>query len=221
DEDAVSPGYGFDNNRRDRVRPFELNNLFGAGENFVCRFRFFIDAMVKLGNPKDSRDARLGSPAARVAGQRERARGAAVIRAITRADFVTPGEQTRDADCVLVRFGAAIGKEKRVNVTRSYLRELCTETGAHLSGHERIGVREHLRLFLDGANDSLVAMPDIDAHQLAVEVDVALIFRCPEVDALGARDGNRIHRGLGGPFEERVPATEFDDFFAGHGFSCY
>src|SRR5438067_7789217 len=89
-----------------------------------------------------------------------------------------------------------------------------------LCSHERICVRQYLRLLFDGADDSLVAVPDIDAHQLAVEVDEAFVFRRPEVDALGARDGNRIHRGLSGPFEECVPATEFNDLLTGHGFSC-
>jgi hypothetical protein len=60
---------------------------------------------------------------------------------------------------------------------------------------------------------------DVDAHQLAIKVDEAFAFRCPEINALRARHRNRIDSGLRGPFKERVAATEIDDFFAVHGFS--
>src|SRR6185369_17967093 len=59
-----------------------------------------------------------------------------------------------------------------------------------------------------------------DAHQLAVEVDEAFAFRRPKIDALGARDWNRIDSRLHGPFKESVFATEFDDLFARQVFSC-
>ena len=41
-------------------------------------------------------------------------------------------------------------------------------------------------LLADRANDALVAVADVDRHQLAVEVDEALALRRPEVNALGA-----------------------------------
>src|SRR5438132_2294700 len=113
-EYPVSPNNRLDNDRSDRIRSFELNNFFGAREYFLSSLCFLVDAVIKLRNTKDSGNPRLGGPAARIAGQRERPGGAAVIRAIARADFVTSGEQTRDADGVLVRFGATVGKEKRI-----------------------------------------------------------------------------------------------------------
>jgi hypothetical protein len=55
---------------------------------------------------------------------------------------------------------------------------------------------------------------DIHAHELAVEIDEAFAFGRPKIDALRARDGNRIDRSLGGPFKQSVAATEFDDLLA-------
>jgi hypothetical protein len=49
-------------------------------------------------------------------------------------------------------------------------------------------------------------VPDVDGHELAVEVDEALAFRRVEVNALGAGDGNGIDLRLRGPFVERVLA---------------
>ena len=59
-------------------------------------------------------------------------------------------------------------------------------------------------------------MPDVHAHQLAVEVDEALAFRRPEINALRARDRDRIHLRLRRPFEERVLLRERDHLLAGH-----
>jgi hypothetical protein len=81
---------------------------------------------------------------------------------------------------------------------------------------------------LDRAHDTFVAVPDIDAHQLAVEVDEALPFRCPEVDAFGARDRDWIDRRLHGPLVDRMTAREFNYLraaqgvnFGSHGRRCY
>jgi hypothetical protein len=69
-------------------------------------------------------------------------------------------------------------------------------------------------LIFDRLDHTLVAVPDVDAHELAVEVDEAFAFGRPEIDALCARDGNRIDSSLGGPFEESIAATELDDLLA-------
>ena len=66
-------------------------------------------------------------------------------------------------------------------------------------------------MLLDRAHDSWIAVADVDAHQLTVEVEIALAFRRPEIGALGARDGDRIHGALNGPLENRVTLGEGDD----------
>jgi len=61
-------------------------------------------------------------------------------------------------------------------------------------------------------------VPDVDAHELAVEIDEAFAFGRPKINTLRARDGNRIDSSLGGPFEESVATTELDDLLACHCF---
>ena len=194
--------------------PSSLQYLFGPRQHFFSRVRAFLNAMVEVGNAEDAGDARLRCPTARIASQRESARCSAVVRAIPCANLVTPGEHPRDADRVLVCLGAAVSEEEGIDVSGRNLRELHAQARAHVGGHERVGIGERRGLLLDCANHPLVAVSDVHAHQLAIEVDEALSFRRPEVDSLRARDGNRIHRGLCGPLEERVPAAEFDDLLA-------
>src|SRR5882724_362093 len=150
--------------------------------------------MVEVGDAKNAGDARLRRPAARIAGQREGARRSSVVRPVPCANLVTPAEHPRDANRIFVRLSAAVGEEEGVDVAGCDLRKLHAEARP------------------------LVAVPDVHAHQLAIEVDEALSFRRPEVDSLCPRDGNRFHRGLRGPLEERVPAAEIDDLLARHGF---
>ncbi len=126
------------------------------------------------------------------------------------------GEEARDLDGVLVGFGAAVGEEESVDVAGSNFGELRAETRARLGRHERIRIGKRRRLLADGLDDALVAVSDIDGHELAVEVDEALPFRRLEINSLGAGDGNGIDLRLRRPFIERVLAREVDDFFAGH-----
>ena len=95
---------------------------------------------------------------------------------------------------------------------------MATEARARLGGHEGVRVRQHLRLLLNRADDALVAVADVHAHQLAVEVDEALPFRRPEVDALRACHRNRIDLGLRRPLEERVLLRKRNHLVAGHRF---
>ena len=61
------------------------------------------------------------------------------------------------------------------------LRQLLAQPRARLGGHERIGVGQRRGLLLDRLDDARIAVADVDAHQLAVEVDEALAFGRPEV----------------------------------------
>ena len=143
-----------------------------------------------------------------------------MIRAITCADLVTSGEQPRDADRVFVRLGAAVGEEESVDIARRDLRQFCAQPRANVGGHKRVCIRQRLGLLLDRIDHAFIAVTDVHAHQLAVEIDEALAVRRIEIDAFRARDRNRIDSGLHGPFKERVLATEFDDLFARQLFSC-
>src|SRR5579864_8912307 len=87
---------------------------------------------------------------------------------------------------------APVGKEKGVDVARRDFSELRAEPGAHFGRHEGIGVRESLNLLFNGGDETFVTVSDVDGHELAVEIDVALAFGSVEVNSLGASDGNGV-----------------------------
>ena len=92
-----------------------------------------------------------------------------------------------------------------------------SETRTRLVRHERVRVGERLSLLFDRVDHALVAVADVDAHQLRVEVEPAFSFRREEAAPFRSRDGDRIDRRLRGPLEERVLLGEVNDFLAGHG----
>jgi hypothetical protein len=57
-------------------------------------------------------------------------------------------------------------------------------------------------------------MTDVDAHQLAVEVDETLPFRRVKIDAFRMRNRNRIDSSLRGPFKQCMTAAEFNNLLA-------
>ena len=84
--------------------------------------------------------------------------------------------------------------------------------GAHRrGGGRRRDVADLLHLRLDGVDDALVAVADVDAHELRVEVHVALAVGVPEVDALGVVHDQRLDRALRRPLVERGLAREVED----------
>src|SRR5262249_30188568 len=110
-----------------------------------------------------------------------------------------------------------VGEEEGIDVARRDLGELHAKPRAHLGGRGRPGVRERGCLLGDRADDALVAVTDVDAHQLAVEVDEALALGRPEVDSFRTGDGYRVHGRLRRPLVDRVAPTELDHLFAGEG----
>jgi hypothetical protein len=150
-----------------------------------------LDAVIRIEHVDDAGHARLGaqrrgSPVSVIA-----AGGAAVIRAIAREDLVAAGVHR----AILIAFSFASAPplvKKKTSMSPGVISASFAQPRARLGRHERVGVGERRRLLLDRADDALVAVADVHAHQLAVEVDEALAFRRPEVDALRARDRNRI-----------------------------
>ena len=161
--------------------------------------------------------AGFGRPAARIAGERDRAVGRAVVAAVADEDLVAAGEQARGLDRVLVGFGAAERVEEGVEVAGHEFGKAQREARADLGRHAGVGVGERRGLVLDRLDDLRVRMPDVDAHELAVEVDPALALGTVEVDALGARDGNRVDLRGGAPREEAVLHARVDHLARGHG----
>src|SRR3954465_3097177 len=77
--------------------------------------------------------------------------------------------------------------------------------------HERVGVRQLFRLRLNRRDHAPIAVADVHAHQLRVEVDVALAVGRVEVDALSALDRDGVDGRLRGPLVKRVFARKRDD----------
>jgi hypothetical protein len=130
---------------------------------------------------------------------------------------VATGEGAGDADGVLVGFRAAEGEEEAVQIAGGELSQHLSDTCADRRGHAGAGVDQLVGLTLDGVDDALVAVADVDAHELRVHVDVALAVGVPEVDAFAAHHGDRIDAGLRGPREDGVAPGQRDDLFRGHG----
>ena len=200
-QDPVGAAHGLEKERRDRLRALELDDLLEHGERVGCGVPAARHAMVRVEHVHDAGHAGLGAPAPGVAGQRHRAMRSAVVRTVAREDLVPAGVSARDLDRVLVGVSAAVGEEEHVDVARRELGELGAQPPAHLGRHERVRVRHGRGLLLDRRDDAVVAVSGVDAHQLAVEVEIALAVGSPEVDALRARHRDGIDRPLGRPLE--------------------
>ena len=173
--------------------------------------------MIRVEHPHHARNPRLNRPSARIARKADRARRRAVIRAITREDLVASGEKARDLDGVLVGFRAAVRKEEGVNIARSDLCQLHPQPRPRFRRHERIGISQRRCLLRNGLDDPLIAVSNVHRHQLAVEVDEALPFRRPEINALSPRHRDGIDFGLRRPLIQCVFLSKIDHLLAGHG----
>ena len=176
------------------VGPFELDDFLEVSQapRRPCPSRA---AMPWYGSSTCTTPGMPGSAAHRrgIAGERDRAGRGAVIGAVAREDLLPAGEPAR---AILIAFSLAsappLVKKKHVDVARRDLGQLRAQPRARLGRHERVGVGQHRRLVLDGLDHARVAVADVHAHQLAVEVEEALALGRPEVHALRAGDRNRI-----------------------------
>ena len=214
-QDAVGAGDALEDEAGDGVRPLEDDHFLQVRKRRRRIIPAAFDAVVGVEDVDDARQRRL-RPASWIAGRRDRGGRAAVVRTIARENLLPPGDGSRDLDGVLVRLGPAVGEEEDVDVARSERRQLRPEPGPRLGRHERVGIRERRSLILDRLHHPRIAVADVHAHQLAVEVDVALAFGRPEVDPLRPCDGDRVDGILCRPLEDGVFLTEGDDLVAGH-----
>ena len=129
--------------------------------------------------PEEVRDravGRLVRPAARVARERDRRRGAAVVAAVHREHLAAPGHGTGHAHRVLVRVGAAVREEHLVEVAGRHLGDAARELAAHVGRHRGLDRGEAAGLVLDRPHEVGVLVAEVEVHELAREVEVA---RCP------------------------------------------
>ena len=172
--------------------------------------------MVEVEHVHDPGDAGLVGPAAGVARECYRPRGGAVVGAVAGEDLVTPGHGSGDADGVLVGLGAPEGEERLLDVAGEQLGELAAEQRPGLGGGDGgVGVSERFGLARDRLDDAGVPMADVHAHELAVEVQVALAVGVVEVDALGPEHRYRRDLRLRCPVVEGVAPRPLDDLLGG------
>ena len=189
--------------------PFVLEDLLEVRRAGADRARIGMAGgaavRVRVEHPHDAGDAGLRRPAARVAGERDRARRRAVVAAVARDDLVPAGVPARELDRVLVRLGAAVREERHRDVARRHLGDQARERRARLGRHRRADRAELVRLLLDRGDEPRMLVADRDVDELRREVEVALAVVVPEVAALGAGDGDRVERVLHRPGVEDVP----------------
>ena len=89
--------------------------------------------------------------------------------------------------------------EELVDVAGCDLTQEFSETGPRFSGGARPSEEELVGLRFDRFDDLGVAVTDVHAHQLGIEIDVALAIGIPEVNTLRAIDRHRVHAALSGP----------------------
>ena len=106
---------------------------------------------------------------------------------------------TRDFEGCLVGLGAAGGEKEFFYSLWKDFEELRAEAGAGSGGEAGRGVGELARLFGDGLDDAGIFVPEIDAHELRAEVEVALACAVSEPAALGIGDMKRLPGFLKAP----------------------
>ena len=142
-------------------------------------------------NLTDARHAGFAVPAPRVAGERDRAGGGAVVAAVGRQHLVPPGVQAGHADRVLGGLGAAVGEEHHVRspgASSAISRAASLRMSLAMAGAT---VHSRSACSLMAATSSRVLVADVDVDQLAGEVEVAVALVVPEPGALGAGDRRR------------------------------
>ena len=163
--------------------------------------------LVRIQEPDDPRDPRLGGPAPSVAGQRGGSRGRAVVGAIARDHLLAARVPARELDRALVRLRTAVREERPRQVARRHLGEESGELAAGVVRELRADRAEPLSLLLDRGHEPRVLVPDVQADRLGAEVEIPLPVVVPETTALAARHRDRVELRLDRPGMEDVSAV--------------
>ena len=141
DDDPVRADDRLEDHGGDGVRALVLEDLLEVRPAGADRARVGMAGGAAVGvrveHAHDAGDAGLGGPAPRVAGQRDRAAGRAVVGAVARDDLVPARVPAGELDRVLVRLGAAVREERHRQVAGRDLGEQPREPRARLGRHRR------------------------------------------------------------------------------------
>ena len=142
---------------------------------------------------------RLHGPAAQVAGGGDGSAGGAVIGAVAGDDLVLSGDHAGDFEGRLVGLGAAGGEEEFFDAGGQHFEQLGAEPRAGGGGVHRPHESQFPRLFGDGFDYARVFVPQVDAHQLRREIEIALARAVSKPAAFGIDDVERLPRALEAP----------------------
>src|SRR5262249_26147821 len=171
----------------DGLRPFEGDDVLDVVEAVQRAHRLLATPAAAIAiwvhGAHDTGDAWLGGPAPRVAGQRDRPSSGTMVGPIASNDLLAPRYPAGDLDRILIRLRAAIGEEGLGKIAWRDLLQQAPQLGARRGGRRSWGhVTDALELFPDGVDDAFVAVAEIVAHKLGVEVHIPFAIGIPEVD---------------------------------------
>ena len=210
-EHAVGAHDGLDDDRRDGVRALEGDDLLEVRERALGLLLGAVGVerrtvRVRAEEVRDAAVARLVRPAARVARERDRRGGAAVVAAVHREHLAAAGDGARHPHRVLVRVGAAVREEHLVEVAgaTSAMRRASSPRTSFASAGWIVARRPACSWI--AATRSGCWWPRLRFTSCdEVEVRVALVV--PERRALARGDGQRVDEGLRAPRVEHVAAV--------------
>ena len=155
--------------------------------------------------------AGVARPAAGIAGEVDRERGATVVAAIAREDLGTCRVEASHAHRVLDRLGPPIGEEHVAEALWCPLGDEASRLAADVVGVLRSDGAEATGLLLDGGHDRRVLMADVGVDQLARDVEVLVPVVVVDVAALSSGDDQGVERRLGRPGVEDVAPIVSED----------
>ena len=219
-QDAVSASDGLNEHRRNVLRSLVLDHFFQVlqvvGDDFLVGASEAEFIGLRVHDAHHTGHAGLRRPAPWVASEADGPVGRSVVTAIAHQDLVAPREHAHCLDGVLVRFRTTEGVEERVQVTGNQFCQAHREFRADLGCHAGVGIRQRGGLILNGFDHLGMAVADVHAHQLTVEIDPALSFGSVQVDALGAHDRQWINFASRAPREQAVLLARVDHFTRTH-----
>src|SRR5699024_2970153 len=178
-QNAIGADDGFQNDGGNGVRAFHHDRV---AQMLQRAFAFFLftggveGRAVGIGAPEmhDAGYGGFGAPAARVAGQRNRAGGGAVVAAVGGQYFLPTGVVAGHAHGVFVGFGAAVGEKHLVESIRGDRADQACGFGAHVVGKWRRDVGQAFGLGLDGGDQLRMLVTEVEIDQLRGKIQIAV-----------------------------------------------
>jgi hypothetical protein len=138
-----------------------------------------------------------------------------VIRPVPRDDLRLSGEHSRNFERRFVGLGSRSREEKLRQPLRQHLSQQLAQLRARRGSVRRPRVGQLLRLLRDGGNHRGIFVPQVHAHQLRREIQIALSIAVGEPAALGIGHVHGVPALLESPRPVVQLFGEFDDLLRG------